>query len=159
MLWERSVTEQRYNAVLEVLEAGLPVVEVADRYGVSRQSVHAWIARYRAGGVEGLADRSHRPNRCPHQLAAAVEARVCELCRQHPGWGPQRLRHELERPGVMPLPSRSAIWRLLVRNRLISPGADAASGRTGAGNVHGRWSSGSWTWWRSRLPTAPRSRC
>jgi transposase InsO family protein len=122
VLWERSVTEQRYNAVLEVLEAGLPVVEVADRYGVSRQSVHAWIARYRAGGLEGLADRSHRPNRCPHQLAAAVEARVCELRRQHPGWGPQRLRHELERRGVMPLPSRSAIWRLLVRNRLISPG-------------------------------------
>ena len=57
MLWERSVTEQRYNAVLEVLEAGLPVTEVADRYGVSRQSVHAWIARYRAGGLEGLADR------------------------------------------------------------------------------------------------------
>ena len=122
MLWERSVTEQRYNAVLEVLEAGLPVTEVADRYGVSRQSVHTWIARYRAGGLEGLADRSHRPNRCPHQLAAAVEARVCELRRQHPGWGPQRLRHELERRGVMPLPSRSAIWRLLVRNRLISPG-------------------------------------
>ena len=87
MLWERSVTEQRYNAVLEVLEAGLPVTEVADRYGVSRQSVHTWIARYRAGGLEGLADRSHRPNRCPHQLAAAVEARVCELRRQHPGGG------------------------------------------------------------------------
>jgi transposase len=122
VLWERSVTEQRYNAVLEVLEAGLPVTEVADRYGVSRQSVHTWIARYRAGGLEGLADRSHRPNRCPHQLAAAVEARVCELRRQHPGWGPQRLRYELERRGVLPLPSRMAVYRVLVRNRLISPG-------------------------------------
>jgi transposase-like protein len=87
VLWERSVTEQRYNAVREVLEAGLPVTEVADRYGVSRQSVHTWVNRYRVGGLEGLADRSHRPNRCPHQLAAAVEAKVCELRRQHPGWG------------------------------------------------------------------------
>ena len=43
MLWERSVTEQRHNAVLEVLETGLPVVEVAERYGVSRQSVHTWV--------------------------------------------------------------------------------------------------------------------
>ena len=34
MLWELSVTEQRYRAVLEVL-AGVPVTEVADRYGVS----------------------------------------------------------------------------------------------------------------------------
>jgi transposase InsO family protein len=121
VLWERSVTEQRYNAVLEVLEAGLPVVEVADRYGVSRQSVHTWIARYRAGGLEGLADRSHRPNRCPHQLPAAVEARVCELRRAHPSWGPQRLRHELERRRVEPVPSRMAIYRVLVRNQLITP--------------------------------------
>jgi transposase len=121
VLWERSVVEQRYNAVLEVLEAGLPVTEVADRYGVSRQSVHAWVNRYRAGGLEGLADRSHRPNRCPHQLAAALEAKVCELRRQHPGWGPQRLRDELERRGVRPLPSRMAIYRVLVRNQLITP--------------------------------------
>jgi transposase InsO family protein len=121
VLWERSVTEQRYNAVLEVLEAGLPVTQVADRYGVSRQSVHAWVNRYRAGGLDGLADRSHRPNRCPHQLAAAVEARVCELRRQHPGWGPQRLRHELERRRVEPLPSRTATYRALVRNQLTTP--------------------------------------
>ena len=37
MLWELSVTEQRYRAVLEVL-AGVPVTEVAERYGVSRQT-------------------------------------------------------------------------------------------------------------------------
>src|SRR5690348_1856814 len=59
MLWELSVTEQRYRAVLEVL-AGVPVTEVADRYGVSRQSVHAWLLRYREEGPPGLADRSIR---------------------------------------------------------------------------------------------------
>lgn len=46
MLWEPSVTEQRYRAVLEV-RAGAPVTEVAERYGVSRQSVHAWLRRCR----------------------------------------------------------------------------------------------------------------
>ncbi len=54
MLWERSVVEQRYNAVLEVLEAGLPVTEVADRYGVSRQSVHAWVNATGLAGWRGL---------------------------------------------------------------------------------------------------------
>ena len=38
MLWELSVTQQRYRAVLEVL-AWVPVTEVAGRYGVSRQAV------------------------------------------------------------------------------------------------------------------------
>jgi transposase len=49
MLQELSVTEQRYRAVLEV-RAGVPVTEVAERYGVSRQSAHAWVHRYRDEG-------------------------------------------------------------------------------------------------------------
>jgi transposase len=50
------LTEQRYLAVLEV-QAGLPVTEVAERFGVSRQAVHRWIGWYRKEGLEGLADR------------------------------------------------------------------------------------------------------
>ncbi len=38
-------------------------------------------------------------------------------------WGPQRLLHELERRGVTPLPSRSAVYRILVRRGLIEPRA------------------------------------
>ncbi|MCP2202526.1 Helix-turn-helix domain-containing protein, partial [Lentzea flava] len=67
MLVELSVVEQRYHAVMEVL-AGVPVAEVAGRYRVSRQSVHTWGKRYRDGGLAGLADRSHRPKTCPHQV-------------------------------------------------------------------------------------------
>jgi transposase-like protein len=37
------VAEQRFNAVMEVLRDGLTVIEVADRYGVSRQTVHGWL--------------------------------------------------------------------------------------------------------------------
>src|SRR5215211_3057810 len=121
MLWELSVVGQRYTAVTEVL-GGMPVTEVADRYGVSRQSVHAWLRRYQAGGLAGLEDRSHRPQVCPHQASAQVEAQVCELRRQHPGWGPLRLHHELQRRGVAPVPSRAGIYRILVRRGLVEPG-------------------------------------
>jgi transposase-like protein len=96
-LLERSVAEQRYEAVMQVLRHKIPVSEVAVRFGVSRQSVHAWIGRYEQDGLVGLVDRSHRPKGCPHQTAIEVEAKVCELRRAHPKWGPQRLRHELER--------------------------------------------------------------
>ncbi|WP_410971982.1 helix-turn-helix domain-containing protein, partial [Salmonella sp. SAL4445] len=61
-----SVVEQRYRAVLAVL-AGASVVEVAASVGVSRQSVHEWVKRYRAAGLAGLADRSRRPASCPWQ--------------------------------------------------------------------------------------------
>src|SRR6266704_1532294 len=59
MLRELNVVEQRYRAVLEVL-SGIPVIEVAERYGVARQTVHRWMARYRTDGIAGLADRSMR---------------------------------------------------------------------------------------------------
>jgi transposase InsO family protein len=121
VLWELSVVEQRYTAIQEVL-SGMPVTEVAERYGVSRQSVHAWLRRYRAGGLSGLEDRSHRPRTCPHQAAAQVEAAVCELRRQHPGWGPLRLQHELQQRGVAGVPSRAGIYRILVRRGLVEPG-------------------------------------
>jgi transposase len=87
MLVELSVVEQRYHAVMEVLSAGVPVVEVAERYGVSRKTVHAWIRRYRDEGLSGLTDRSHRPHHHPWQIAAEVEAVICEMRRNHPRWG------------------------------------------------------------------------
>ena len=121
MLVELGVVEQRYRAVLEVLEEGLPVTEVARRHGVARQTVHEWLARYAAGGLGGLADRSSRPASCPHQMPAATEARVVAMRRDHPGWGPSRIRWELERAGVTPLPGRSAVYRALIRHGLVDP--------------------------------------
>jgi transposase-like protein len=53
VLAELGVVEQRYRAVLEVLEEGLPVTEVARRHGVARQTVHEWLARYAAAGWRG----------------------------------------------------------------------------------------------------------
>ena len=75
-LVELSVVEQRYRAVLDAA-AGIPVTEVAEQYGVSRQSVHAWIRRYGEAGLGGLADRSRRPELCPHQVSVEVEAVSC----------------------------------------------------------------------------------
>ena len=55
------MVEQRYQAVLAVISDGLSVSQVAQKVGVSRQTVHSWLARYEAEGLEGLVDRSHRP--------------------------------------------------------------------------------------------------
>ena len=118
MLVELSVVEQRYHAVMEVL-SGAPVTEVADRYGVSRKSVYVWLERYRLDGLPGLVDRSHRPRGHPWQLAAEVEARLVQLRIAHPRWGPRRLGHELGRSGGV-VPSRSTIYRVLVRHGLVS---------------------------------------
>ena len=119
MLVELSVMEQRYQAVMAVVQDGWKGVEVAQRLGVTRQSVHNWIARYNDGGLAALADRSHRPQTCAHQIPPELEALICELRRQHPGWGPRRILHQLGKRGVDPLPGRSSIYRCLKRHNLI----------------------------------------
>jgi transposase-like protein len=84
-----SIIEQRYRAAMAVLD-GASVTEVAAEVGVSRQSVHAWVVRYRSGGLAGSAARSHRTMSWPHQDSSEIEAIVCEL-RRKPKWGAQRI--------------------------------------------------------------------
>lgn len=117
------MAEQRYQAVMAVIGDGLSVSQVAEKVGVSRQTLHSWLARYEAEGLEGLKDRSHRPRRCPHQMDAQVEAALLELRRSRPYWGPRRLVFELARRGVVAVPSESAAYRALVRAGMIDPAA------------------------------------
>ncbi|MEV4756021.1 IS481 family transposase [Micromonospora sp. NPDC049559] len=115
-----SVVEQRYQAVLAVL-AGDRVTEVAARFRVSRQSVHAWLGRYAEEGLAGLEDRSRRPESCPHQASPEVQAAVCELRRAHPRWGARRIVFELGRAGCPAVPSRMSVYRILARHGLVEP--------------------------------------
>jgi DNA-binding transcriptional ArsR family regulator len=123
------VPEQKYQAVLAVLSDGRSVSELAEQWGVSRQSVHAWLRRYEDEGLVGLAPRSGWPASCSNQLGGVVEARILELRRVHPGWGPRRILYDLQHdqrladsPDVV-APSRSGIYRALVRTGMIDPAA------------------------------------
>lgn len=118
---ELTVAEQRYQAVMAVISDGLSVSQAAEKVGVSRQTLHTWLARYEAEGLDGLVDRSHRPVSCPHQMPAEVEAALLELRRSRPYWGPRRLVFELAKRAITPVPSESAAYRALVRAAMIDP--------------------------------------
>ena len=121
MLRELRVSEMRYRAVLEVLD-GAVISTVARRYGVSRQTVHAWLRRYaREGAVLNLEDRSSRPHGCPHQMAPELEARVLVLRDAQPAVGSDPHRLRAGREGVVAVPGRSSVYRALVRNGRIDP--------------------------------------
>ena len=86
MLQELRVAEQRYRAVWEVLEGAS--VEVARRFGVSRQSVHSWLRRYAAeGGLGALGgpvdhNRVHAIIGRPDEEVARKSVEVAERPRQ-----------------------------------------------------------------------------
>lgn len=113
MLVELGMVEQRYGAVLEVLDEGAAVTDVARRYGWrGRRCTSGWPGMPNHGGLAALADRSSRPVSCPHQMPVAVEARVVWLRRMHPVWGPSR--------------TWSLFWTLVVTNSSSRVSDDAA---------------------------------
>jgi transposase InsO family protein len=121
-LADLSVLEQRYLAVREVLDTGATVTDVAARHGIDRRTLHRWLVRYASEGIGALAEKSSKPDTCPHQLSPVIEARIMAMRTLHPGWGPRtiltKLRQEFDE-----VPSRSGIYRCLVRHRLIEPKA------------------------------------
>lgn len=114
------MAEQRYKAVSAVTADGRMITEVAASWGISRQTSHVWLARYEAGGLEALVDRSHRPASFPHQMDPCDEVAVLEMRRTHPRWAPVRIVHELARRDVVV--SRSGVYRALRRAELIVTG-------------------------------------
>jgi leucine-zipper of insertion element IS481 len=58
----------RLLLVQRITELGWPPAQAAQSLGVSRATAYKWLARYRAHGPAGLADRPSRPHRCPHAL-------------------------------------------------------------------------------------------
>ena len=105
--------EQRYQAVSAVIHDGLSVVEVASRFGVSRQTIHSWLLKYEKSGLPGLTNHSHKPKSCSHQMNSDIDVIVCEMRRRNPNWGPRRIEFELAKLGVDSMPSRSGIYRHL----------------------------------------------
>src|SRR5687767_2352947 len=140
---ELSVAEQRYQAVLAVIEGGLQITEAAAKAGVTRQALREWLTRYAEGGLEALADRSHRPRSCPHEMDPAVEVRLVELRglgrRSAAVSAGARGRGAVAVPGG-DRPGAGPFWAWSAR-----AGGAVRGGSTAGGSAGGRWSCGSWT--------------
>ena len=157
MLVELKLVEQRYRAVIDVLD-GMSVTDVARRNKVSRQTVHTWLRRYADGGMAALADKSSKPESCPHQMSPMIEARVVEMRRAHPRWGPRSIRTHLAQEGFTPVPAaRRSIGPWCAITCSSRRRASDRAPTTSAGSAAVPWSCGRWTWSDASIsPTAPR---
>jgi transposase len=110
--------------VSKIISRQMSVSEAAAAYGVSRQYVHRWLARYRDDGFDGLEPRSWRPHSNPRRTAAEVAERILALRRELAGQG---LYHGLQTIGWhleqehLPVPSTSTSRRILVQLGRLLP--------------------------------------
>jgi transposase InsO family protein len=114
MPWEVSpVSEIRLAFVHHVLTLRRPVAAACRDFGVSRTTAYKWLARYRAGPAQALADRPRRPHHSPQQTPAVVEQAILEV-RDRFGWGPRKIHAHLIAQGAA-LPSARTVAAVLRR--------------------------------------------
>jgi putative transposase len=92
---------------------------LCEEYGVSRRVGYKWLARYVAEGPRGLQERRPGPRRVPWAITPAQAEAIVGLRRQHPSWGPKKLRAKLlARAPEQHWPAQSTIGDLLQREGL-----------------------------------------
>lgn len=128
MPWKvRSPVSLRDEFVSFASQADANVAALCRRFGIARKTGYKWLARFRAGGRDALADRSRRPLTSPARTGEAAEQRVVALRREHPAWGARKLKRRLEALGHACVPARSTVNGILARHGLIDPAASAAA--------------------------------
>jgi transposase InsO family protein len=77
------LNERGRALLVERVLAGHKPSEVAKQLGVSRQTVHKWVRRFREEGLAGLADRSSRPLTSPRRTSEHTAARIVRARLDH----------------------------------------------------------------------------
>jgi putative transposase len=141
---ETCAVDERMRFVIAAGAQEESFAAVCRRFGVSRRIGYKWIERHRAGGVEGLVDRSRAPRHHPNELTQGVAERCLAVRQEHPSWGPVKVKAWLERrvPGTK-WPAASTIGDLFDREGLTvkrrlrrrSPSSAPFAECTGANDV------------------------
>ena len=99
-------------------KAGAPGANISAlcrEYGISRQTGHKWLRRFRTQGYTGLVEQSRRPLSSPLNTGEEIVVRILELRDQHPTWGPDKISRVLRRTLGEDAPSKSTVARILQR--------------------------------------------
>ncbi len=116
---EAGAVDKRMRFVTAVEAGEETMAGLCRRFDLSRKSGYKWLARYRAAGIAGLADRGRAPHAHPHTVEASVIEQCLAVRRTHPTWGPVKVRAFLRRQaGAIVWPAASTIGELFDREGL-----------------------------------------
>jgi transposase-like protein len=88
---------------------GEAIASLCREYGVSRQTGHKWVKRFRERGYEGLEEESRRPKSVPLATAEELVMATLRARDEHARWGPIKLRVVLQRRFGEQAPSQRTI--------------------------------------------------
>tara|TARA_R110000823_G_C15870763_1_gene494128 strand:+ start:102 stop:1265 length:1164 start_codon:yes stop_codon:yes gene_type:complete len=111
--------DERIRFVARLLD-GHSMSEVCREFGISRKTGYKIFNRYKDCGLEGLQDRSRRPQRYANQLPFQVERSILQFKRTYPNWGAPKIREKLIRDySTIKPPAKSTVHAVLERHGLV----------------------------------------
>ena len=122
MPWKSvGMVEERLRFVVSVERGEAPIGVLCAAYGISRETGHKWLKRWREAGVSGLEDASRAPHGRPQALAPEIAAALLAQRQARPHWGPRKLLAVLAaaQPEVA-WPAASTVGDLLRRSGLVT---------------------------------------
>jgi putative transposase len=158
MPWqEHRRVDLRHEFVLRAKDPLRNMSELCREFGISRKTGYDWFGRFLARGKAGLEDRSHKPKKIT-QTSGEVVLRIGELRREHPFWGPKKLRALLQREKLSDVPSVKTIGRITKRlglapvrlQRVRKPKLNRVGGHIGATKPNDVWTFDFKGWWRTQ---------
>jgi len=123
MPWKESkALDERKRFIQEWKADEEDFAELCRRYSISRQTGYKWTKRYAAVGEAGLEELSRTPHSCPQAISEPVAESILGLRREHPRWGPRKLKAYLQKHQPQRnWPATSSIGELLKREGLTHP--------------------------------------
>jgi transposase InsO family protein len=122
MSWKVSDPMSERVKFIGLLKSGQRTVAgLCQEFGISRKTAYKWAERFELGGLPGLEERSRARHQQAHQTSVEIQELLIAARKQHPTWGPRKLKAWLENGDEsLDLPASSTIGDLLKREGLVA---------------------------------------
>jgi transposase InsO family protein len=118
--WKATSPVDLRKEMIARLGRGERMSDLCREYGISRKTGDKFKARFERFGLEGLEDRSRAPLVIPHKTPRELEELIVAERREHPTWGPRKIKEVLERRLGHRLPSHGGVGAVLKRAGLVT---------------------------------------
>jgi len=109
--------QMKEKMLKKVLAKEMKLRDVAEIFGVTRQSTSKWLAKYKYGGMAELVPKKSGPKNgtCWNRTSDEIENRVVEIAKEHLFKGPDWISDELFDEGIEI--DQSTVYRILKRRK------------------------------------------
>jgi transposase InsO family protein len=112
--------DQKIQLIADWKARCFSIIDLSNKYHVSRPTVYKWVGRYEELGLDGLKEQSRAPLHNPHRTPEHIISLIVQEKLKNRSRGPKKVYAQLERhyPDI-DVPSPSTIGEILKRHGLV----------------------------------------